>query len=344
MSKKNLFEKAVVFGDIHFGKKNNDRQFNQDCSDYIDWFIKEAKDYGADCCIFLGDWHDNRYTIHLSTLDFSMKNLEKINAAFEKSYFISGNHDLFYKEKRDLYSVSIGKNFDNIILINDFVHEGNVTFCPWLVGDEWKKIKKYSKKSDYVFGHFELPTFMMNAMVEMPDHGGLNHSHFSDVTYMTFSGHFHKRQIKDNVCYIGSPFPHDYSDNWDDDRGMVLLEWGKQPIFKRWDNAPKYRTFNMSDILNDPDNAIDDRTYLKISIDIDIDYEEEQYIKNILGNVYGFRRMEIIPYTDDEDQFDFSKKSDFQTVDQIVLNGLKNIDSLTLNKSILIELYNSLEV
>ena len=36
----------------------------------------------------------------------------------------------------------------------------------WLVGDEWKKIPKI--KSKYMFGHFELPTFKLNAMVEMP--------------------------------------------------------------------------------------------------------------------------------------------------------------------------------
>jgi hypothetical protein len=32
MSEK-LFKRAAVFTDIHFGKKNNDRQHNQDCED-----------------------------------------------------------------------------------------------------------------------------------------------------------------------------------------------------------------------------------------------------------------------------------------------------------------------
>ena len=35
----NLFKKAAVFTDIHFGLKNNSSIHNQDCEDYIDWFI-----------------------------------------------------------------------------------------------------------------------------------------------------------------------------------------------------------------------------------------------------------------------------------------------------------------
>jgi hypothetical protein len=41
-----------------------------------------------------------------------------------------------------------------------------------------------------MFGHFELPKFKMNAMVEMPDHGLLNETHFANQTQV-FTGHFH---------------------------------------------------------------------------------------------------------------------------------------------------------
>ncbi len=34
-------------------------------------------------------------------------------------------------------------------------------------------------KQKYVFGHFELPYFKMNAMVEMPDVGGIQTDHFA---------------------------------------------------------------------------------------------------------------------------------------------------------------------
>jgi hypothetical protein len=94
---------------------------------------------------------------------------------------------------------------------------------PWLIGDEWKEVSKL--KSRYIFGHFELPLFYMNAMVQMPDHGQLQGDHFVNQEYV-FTGHFHKRQHNRNIHYIGNAFPHNYADAGDDERGMMLLEWG----------------------------------------------------------------------------------------------------------------------
>ena len=34
-----LFDKAVIFTDIHLGNKNNSRLHNQDCEDFIIWMI-----------------------------------------------------------------------------------------------------------------------------------------------------------------------------------------------------------------------------------------------------------------------------------------------------------------
>ena len=79
-----------------------------------------------------------------------------------------------------------------------------------------------------MFGHFELPTFKLNAMVEMSDHGGLKSEMFEHQDYV-FSGHFHHRQIKGNVIYTGNAFPHNFSDSWDDERGWMFLEWDKEP-------------------------------------------------------------------------------------------------------------------
>jgi len=338
-----LFKRAAIFGDIHFGKKNNDRQFNMDCEEYIKWFIQQAKDFDVDTVIFLGDWHDNRHSIHVSTLNYSLSNMERLNENFKHIYFISGNHDLYYKEKRELSSIPMLRNFENITFVNDFLHAGGVTFCPWLVGDDWKQIPKYAAKSSYIFGHFELPNFMMNAMVEMPDHGGLNATHFDALEFMAFSGHFHKRQVKGKVCYVGSPFGHNFADTWDDERGMVLLEWGQTPQFVNWPGAPRYRTMNLSDLLEDPLNHITGRTFAKIVSDLDITYEEIQFIKEVFIQQFTPRKLDIIPSAKKNDEQDFADANvTFQSVDQIVIEGLKNIDSLTMDKAVLIDIYRSL--
>jgi DNA repair exonuclease SbcCD nuclease subunit len=56
----NLFKKAACFTDIHWGLKNNAKQHNEDCLDFVDWFIADAKERDCETCIFLGDWHHNR--------------------------------------------------------------------------------------------------------------------------------------------------------------------------------------------------------------------------------------------------------------------------------------------
>ena len=78
-----LFKKVACFTDIHFGLKSNSQTHNQDCEDFVDWFITEAKKAGCETCIFLGDWHHNRNSISLVTLDASLRCLEKLGAAFD---------------------------------------------------------------------------------------------------------------------------------------------------------------------------------------------------------------------------------------------------------------------
>ena len=96
----NLFKKVAAFTDLHLGLKGNSPVHNKDCEDFIDWFIENAQREGCDTCIFLGDYHHNRNTINLTTLDVSIRCLEKLGAAFEQFFWFPGNHDLFYKDKQ----------------------------------------------------------------------------------------------------------------------------------------------------------------------------------------------------------------------------------------------------
>jgi hypothetical protein len=56
-----------------------------------------------------------------------------------------------------------------------------------------------------MFGHFELPHFKMNAMVEMPDHGEIKVENFSGIESV-YSGHFHLRQQKKISTILATAF------------------------------------------------------------------------------------------------------------------------------------------
>ena len=86
--------------------------------------------------------------------------------------------------------MAFARNIERINIISEPTTTNNVAFIPWLVGEEWKTIRDMN--TDYTFGHFELPNFLMNAMVRMPDTAEIQREHF-DGHGQVFTGHFHKR-------------------------------------------------------------------------------------------------------------------------------------------------------
>ena len=335
-----LFKKVAAFTDIHFGLKSNSATHNNDCEEFVDWFIEESKKAGAETCIFLGDWHHNRNTINLITLDTSLRCLEKLGAAFEQFFWFPGNHDLFYKDKRDVHSSAFGKHIPGVTIVNKITTIGDVTLVPWLIKDEWKNISKI--KSKYMFGHFELPLFYMNAMVQMPDHGELQSVHFKHQDYV-FSGHFHKRQTRDKIWYIGNAFPHIFADTGDDDRGMMLLDWGGKPEFISWDDAPKFRNLKLSELIDQKDDILKSKMYLRVNLDIDISYEEANFIKESFVNEYDIREISLIQ---DKVSLDAATEDnpdvEFESVDKIVMEQLIKIESDAFDTKMLLEIYNNL--
>lgn len=336
----NLFKKAAVFTDIHFGLKSNSLVHNTDCSNFVDWFISKAKDEECETCFFLGDFNHHRASINIHTLQFGLQSLEKLNNAFEKVYFIPGNHDLYYRDRRDIHSVEWAKHLPNVTIVNQFYKEGDVVIAPWLVQDDWKKLQKLSGK--YLFGHLELPKFYMNAMVEMPDHGEINEDHMQGFEKV-FSGHFHKRQARKNIWYIGNAFPHNYADAGDDQRGMMILEWGNEPEFHSWPNQPLFRVYKLSEVLDNPKGLLLPDTHVRVHLDIDISYEEANFIRETLIPEHKLREMALIPMKiEHANQDPNTGDLKFESVDQIILDQISAIESDFYDKKILLEIYNNL--
>ena len=116
----NKLKKAAMFTDLHVGAKSNSEQHNQDCMEYIDWFCNNVKaDAEIDHIIFLGDWHEVRSTINIFTLKHSYEIAKKVNELGLPVYFVIGNHDLYHRSNRDVYSVHPFREFDNFIMIDE---------------------------------------------------------------------------------------------------------------------------------------------------------------------------------------------------------------------------------
>jgi DNA repair exonuclease SbcCD nuclease subunit len=337
----NLFKKAAVMTDLHIGLKSNSVSHNEDCLSFVEWFVTTAKINNCDTAIICGDWHNHRASINIHSLHYSMKCLELLNNNFGQVFFLTGNHDLYYRDRRDIESVSWGGYLPNIHIVNDIFTEGDVTICPWLVGDEIEQVKKI--KSTYTFGHFELPNFYMNAQVLMPEHnGGITASDLSN-TGTAFSGHFHKRQTKKNITYIGNAFPHNYADAGDDDRGLTTLEWGQEPVYHAWPDQPRYRVLGLSTLIDNAANLLMPKMNVRVNLDIEISYEEANYIKETFVSQYNLREMSLIPNKSAGVAEDLAPGDvRFESVDQIVIDQITNIDSEFYDSKLLLQIYQNL--
>jgi hypothetical protein len=182
----------------------------------------------------------------------------------------------------------------------------------------------------------------MNAMVEMPDHGGIKAEHLAGPEYV-FSGHFHKRQYKGNIHYIGNAFPHNYADVGDNERGAMFLEWGGEPVYVNWPDCPKYIVVTLSELLDDHQNLLDKYTHARVKLNIGISYEEANFIKEKFAEQYQVRELQLIPVKQEQEEFQGSEV-EFESVDAIVVSQLDTIESNTIDKQKLINLYNSLVI
>jgi DNA repair exonuclease SbcCD nuclease subunit len=337
----NLFKKAAVCGDSHLGLKSNSIIHLGDCVDFFEWFIETAKKNDCDSCIFLGDFFHNRNSINLVTLTAGINIMRRLNDNFKKVYVMIGNHDCYFKQNRDIHSIEWMKDLPNIEIINEISCKGNCLFLPWLVGEEYKTISSY--KAKYVFGHLELPGYIMSGNNIMPDIGELDDSHFNDFD-MVFSGHFHKRQQRGNVHYIGNTFPHNYGDANDNERGMMLLEWDKEPEYISWPNAPKYKLVLISDLVTDPAYFLEPNSYVKLWLDTDTSYEEASYLKENLVKEFNLRELILVSIKKDIHSDDAAPNSNiqFQSVETIVINQISEIKSEFFDTNLLLDLYRGL--
>jgi hypothetical protein len=157
-----------------------------------------------------------------------------------------------------------------------------------------------------------------------------------------FSGHFHKRQTGRNITYIGNAFPHNYADAGDDDRGMMILDWGKEPEYRSWPAQPVYRVYKLSQIIDQPDKLLREKMHCRVTIDLPITFEEANFIKEQFIPQYKLRELMLIPEKVEVESNAVSIDINFESVDTIVMNQINAIESENYDKKMLLDIYKDL--
>jgi DNA repair exonuclease SbcCD nuclease subunit len=335
--------KSLMFTDIHFGKKNNSDQHNLHCIQFIEFVCNHIKqNQDIDHVIFLGDWHENRSAINVSTLYYSYNGASLLNDLNIPIYFIIGNHDLYTKHSREVHSCHWFDELTNFIVIDHPTVVENIgngaLLSPFLFHYEYPTLNDYNVKN--VYGHFEFSGFVVTG-ASTKFQGGPDHTDYSKFKRV-FSGHFHKRQITDNVIYIGNTFPMDFSDANDFDRGFAIHDHINDDVsFINWPDCPKYISTNLSTII---DNQIEipDGANIKCIADITMDYSKMIEFKRTIMEVYNLADIAIEEpptqfFADGIEEIEDTKVISIN--DAIVDMLSKNIESNGIDNNQLIQIY-----
>jgi DNA repair exonuclease SbcCD nuclease subunit len=338
-------EKTILFSDLHMGYKGNSLVFNQDCLDFIDFVIETAKKENIKKCFFLGDYFHVRSSINVNTLNYAITGIRKLSDYFDEVIMLLGNHDLYYRESLEIHSLEFVKEFPNIQIIDKITTIGDCTFVPWLVDNEWKKVEKIN--TPYIFGHFEIPGFLLNAMVPMPETGHLDSNSFNSHVKYIFSGHFHKRQKQRyksgyEIHYIGNSFPHNFSDANDLDRGVCIIKDDAEPRYVNWKETPNYLNIKLTELLDNPEDYINTKTYAKVTLDLNLTFDDAIFIREVFMKLFEAREIAFIHDKKEKEEYEDLTDITFESVDSIVIKALTTVESKTIDKRKLTEIYNSL--
>lgn len=198
--------KWLFIGDLHFGEKGNSEKFNGQIIDFLEWCIDLAEEKGIKRCVQFGDWFHDRHKINVETLNYGIVGAEMLGEAFgkDKMFVLEGNHDLFYLERLDISSVNALAPYVTVVVEPTEIAPGIIA-TPWITdGEMWDKVVKMGESNDVLLAHLELNGFTVNDKYVM-EHG---FSHRELARYSkVFTGHYHSIQEKDNILYLGTPYP-----------------------------------------------------------------------------------------------------------------------------------------
>jgi len=308
-----MSKKITMSTDWHFGKSNG--RFDNIILNGIIEQCNYAKDNNIKVMINLGDTLDVKQSITTSTMNYLAKAFQLINETFDKVYVLVGNHDMSKKTyNNDGHNLHIFSGYSNIEVIDTpkiiSIFDSDFYFMPYFPNDYLKN--HTFEKARYLCAHIEVQGFMLNQFVKAED--GLNMQAITNIYDNVFLGHFHKRQSRGNVSYIGNMCRFFYGEN-DEERGWTILDVENNDYEFVEYQHPKMYKFKLSTLMNldeDLNDIFEPGDNLKLVIDKQLKYSELEEFKSKLILDYKINDLVLddqfyafdIDEIDDEDEID----------------------------------------
>jgi hypothetical protein len=272
---------------------------------------------------------------------------KKLNDLGIPVLFLAGNHDLVLRNKRDMFTTNPFDSLHNFTVIHEeplVLEKNDAVIFPYLFEDEYHSlIPKYTNHSIF-FGHFSFKGFVLTGESRINEHGP-DHTVLKKLKRI-FSGHFHKRQVKDNVAYIGNTFPADFGDANDFDRGMATYNFNTDELnFINWVDCPKYIRSDLSKFL-DKSVTLHKESRVIATVDLDLTFEDAMQLKQMLIKKYKLRELTFDEVEETntllKDTVVDISHMESETTDTIVIEMLSQIESDQISSAKLVKIFEGL--
>lgn len=219
----------AYIGDLHFGARSSSPIFHAYFEEVIDGIFQTIIERGITSVVQLGDLFDDRKHLSLFAWDSFNRaivdNIKKLNNKDFRWYQLVGNHDSRYRNTLSLNTprlrLSVEDGFVVIDEPGEYIVDGiPMLMIPWITPENESRVFELVDRSESKFccGHFEFAGF--DFAKGIPGKATLSHAAFSKFESV-FSGHYHTMSVKDNVCYVGTPYELTWVD-CDDPKGFLI--------------------------------------------------------------------------------------------------------------------------
>ena len=254
--------KICIITDTHFGVHNDSPIFQKYFKHfYSDIFFPFLEKNNIKTIFHLGDFFDRRKYINYVTLNNIRRNfVNKIKEAEIDFHIILGNHDCYYKNTNEINSVSeIFEDNKHHIKIYNSPQRVNfdgveISVLPWIPQDQVQSSLDFIREDHkFLFGHLQLTGFEVIKGLRIEE--GISPEHFSHIPNV-LSGHYHTRQEKGNVNYLGTPYQMSWND-YEDKKGFYVFDTENQQLTFIENTEELYLKFYYNDDTDDIQEKIE---------------------------------------------------------------------------------------
>ena len=339
--------KIALINDTHFGARGDSQLFLDYFMKFFDdVFFPYLKENKIKTIIHAGDLMDRRKFVNFNILNqIRTKFMDHMHDDGIDMHCILGNHDVYYRNTnmvnsiRELFEGDL-KLYEKPEVIN--LGGLNIALLPWVNKENYDESIEFIKTASapVLIGHLELRGYDVMRGVKFD--GGMNPKIF-DRYEKVLSGHFHCRQEKDNIYYLGTQYQITFAD-LEERKGFHVLDTETRDI--EFVENP-YQMFHKLH-YNDEDGPIDtsklDFEYLKdCYVRLDVDYKKHPYsFDQFMDKLYevGVAKITTIEEALDETEEEMvDLAQDTVTLINNEIDSLEEIEDKPRMKKLIKDLY-----